>query len=155
MTAETQPSADYVRPPPEKTPELKHSEKPSLSAILNCDDFEEVASRTLNKKTWAFYSSAATDCVTKRANRSFFERIWWRPRILRNVSRVSTKTRMLGHDIGAPFFVSPAAMATLVHPEGEKAIARGCAVERIPQCVSQDTEDSGLFSFCSRGRKLI
>lgn len=35
-----------------------------------------------------------------------------------------------------PLFVSPAAMAKLIHREGEKDIARGCVPTRIPQCVS-------------------
>ncbi|KAJ9623666.1 hypothetical protein H2203_005928 [Taxawa tesnikishii (nom. ined.)] len=127
---------DFARPPPTKTPELALNEKPSLSTILNCDDFEEVASRTLSKKTWAFYSSAATDCVTRTNNRKYFERIWWRPRIFRNVREVSTKSKMLGHEVGMPMFVSPAAMARLVHPEGEKDLARGCVSGRVPQCIS-------------------
>lgn len=127
---------EWLRPPPEKTPQYAHHTKPPLSTLLNADDFESVASRTLDKKTWAFYSSAATDCHTRDRNRSFFSRIWLRPRILRNVRDVDTSTSMLGHKIGAPLFVSPAALARLVHPSGELGIARGCAKARIPQCIS-------------------
>lgn len=116
--------------------ELQHYQKPGLESILNLDDFEEVASQTLAKKTWAFYSSAATDCYTRDRNRSYFSRIGLRPRILRNVKDVNTSTKMLGHDIGVPLFVSPAALAKLVHPEGEQGIAGGCVKNRVPQCVS-------------------
>jgi len=107
-----------------------------MSSILNAHDFEEVAERTLSKKTWAFYSSAATDCITRDRNATFFSRIWFRPRALRNVSKVDTRSRMLGHDIDLPLFISPAAMAKLVDPEGEKAMAAGCVKTRIPQCIS-------------------
>ncbi|GAB7355019.1 hypothetical protein MBLNU459_g5623t1 [Dothideomycetes sp. NU459] len=127
---------EWQRPPPEKTAELQHYQKPGLDSVLNLDDFEEVASQTLAKKTWAFYSSAATDCHTRDRNRSFFSRIGLRPRILRNVKDVDTRTRMLGHEIGVPLFVSPAALAKLVHPEGEQGIARGCVKNRVPQCIS-------------------
>ncbi|KAK4989684.1 hypothetical protein LTR50_003008 [Elasticomyces elasticus] len=127
---------EWVRPPPEATPQFQLHEKPPLHTILNSRDFEEVASRTLDAKTWAFYSSAATDCVTRDANKSLFERLWFRPRLFRNVRDVSAKTRMLGREIGLPLFVSPAAMAKMVNPEGEKGIAKGCVGAGVPQCIS-------------------
>jgi L-lactate dehydrogenase (cytochrome) len=43
---------------------------------------------------------------------------------------------MLGQNMSVPIFCSPAAMAKLVHPEGEKAIARGCRVAGVPQAIS-------------------
>ena len=35
-----------------------------------------------------------------------------------------------------PLFVSPAAMARMVHPSGERGIAAACAGKGIVQCVS-------------------
>ncbi|KAK6007881.1 hypothetical protein QM012_004695 [Aureobasidium pullulans] len=125
----------FEKPPPST---FSTYEKPPLSAIINCDDFEEVAKNTLAKKTWAFYSSAATDCYTYERNRSFFSRIWFRPRILRNVSKIDTTTTILGHDVGVPFMVHPAALVKLVHPDGEKGIARGLSKENVPYCVSSN-----------------
>ncbi|KAI6975542.1 hypothetical protein KC321_g4484, partial [Hortaea werneckii] len=125
---------DWAKPPPSTTTELKLHEKPPLDTVICAQDFEEIAQRTASKKTWAFYSSASTDCVTRDANRSFFSRIWFRPRLLRAVGNISTKSTILGHDTGLPIFVSPAAMAKMMHPSGEKGIARGCLDERVPQC---------------------
>ncbi|KAK4575237.1 hypothetical protein LTR86_001089 [Recurvomyces mirabilis] len=129
---------EWQRPPPKATTELQLHEKPPLRSLINAQDFEDVAERTITKKTWAFYSSASTDCITRDKNREYFSKLWFRPRLLRSVGKVSTKTTMLGHDIGVPFFVSPAAMAKMVHPEGEKDIARGCVDVRVPQCVSNN-----------------
>ena len=42
---------------------------------------------------------------------------------------------MLGESVDLPFFVSPAAMARLAHPEGERALARGCEGRGVAQCV--------------------
>lgn len=127
---------EWAKPPPQKTPELKLHEKPGLETVINALDFERIAERTISKKTWAFYSSADTDCYTRDRNKEFFSRIWWRPRLLRDVRTVDTSSQILGHDVGLPLFVSPAAMARMVHPEGEKDIARGCIANRIPQGVS-------------------
>ena len=59
-----------------------------------------------------------------------------RPRVLRDVAAVDMSRSILGFKSSAPFFVSPAAMARLVHPDGELAISRGVASEGIFQCVS-------------------
>jgi L-lactate dehydrogenase (cytochrome) len=110
---------EWSKPPPQKTTELKLHEKPDLDTVINANDFEEIAQRTVSKKTWAFYSSADTDCLTRDRNKSFFGRIWFRPRLLRDIRNVS-----------------PAAMARLIHPQGEKDIARGCIANRVPQVIS-------------------
>ncbi|GCB20389.1 cytochrome b2, mitochondrial [Aspergillus awamori] len=109
---------------------------PPLSSILSTHDFEKAASKSLTPKTWAFYSSAATDTFTHGSNRTMYDRILLRPRILRNVTSVSTKTNILGCRMDLPLFMSPAAMATLVHPDGELALARGCARYGVGMCVS-------------------
>ncbi len=53
-----------------------------------------------------------------------------------NVKDVDTSTSMLGVKMAVPIFCSPAAMAKMVHPDGEKGIAKGCRKMGIPQCVS-------------------
>ncbi|CAK4011693.1 Cytochrome b2, mitochondrial [Lecanosticta acicola] len=127
---------DWVKPPPTITPQLRLNEKPPLSSIINAQDFESVAERTIAKKTWAFYSSADTGCLTRDRNQEYFGRILFRPRLLRDVKGVDTRTTVLGHEVNVPIFVAPAAMVKLIHPEGEKAIARGCLREKIAQGIS-------------------
>ncbi|KAH0543847.1 hypothetical protein FGG08_001886 [Glutinoglossum americanum] len=112
--------------------------KPPLATIINTYDFEEVASKTVSKKTWAFYSSAATDLITRDLNKASYDRIFFRPRVLRNVTKVDTQTTMLGQKMSLPLFVAPAAMAKMIHPEGEKALARGVTNQGIIQCVSNN-----------------
>jgi L-lactate dehydrogenase (cytochrome) len=113
-------------------------EKPHLHSVISAADFQDVARHVLTPKAWAFYSSAATDLVTHGLNKSLTRRILFRPRILRNVKTVSTKRKILGCESSAPFFISPAAMARLAHPDGELALARGAGVEDIVQCISSN-----------------
>lgn len=129
--------AEWAKPPPGQSPKVVlENEKPPLDTLINSHDFEVVASKTASKKTWAFYSSAATDLITRNANKSCFDRIWFRPRVLRNVRSVDAGTNILGGSYKLPLFVSPAAMAKLIHPDGECAIARACANKGIMQGVS-------------------
>lgn len=110
--------------------------KPPLDSLINTHDFVLAASTSLTPKAYAFYSSAATDTITKSANNTAYNSISLRPRVLRNVATCSAATTMLGCDLPVPIFCAPASMAKLVHPDGEKELARGCARAGIPQCVS-------------------
>lgn len=92
--------------------------EPHLSALLSAEDFEAVAHKKFSPKTFAFYSSAATDLISHCANLDSYRKILLRPRVLRNVKNVSINRRILGYESSTPFFVSPAAMAKLAHPDG-------------------------------------
>lgn len=127
---------EWLKQPPSENPQVVlENEKPPLDTLINAHDFALVASKTASKKTWAFYSSAATDLLTHDANKSCFDRIWFRPRVLRNVRSVDSSSKILGIDSSLPLFVSPAAMAKLIHPDGECAMAKACESRGIMQGV--------------------
>lgn len=115
-----------------------------LESLISSHDFEEAASENLSEKAWAFFSSAATDCITKKANEGYFDRIWLRPRIMKDVKDITYRTKMLGVSMPMPLFVSPTAMCKLSHPDGEIVIAKGCEKSGTPQTVSLDVHCSTL-----------
>ena len=112
-------------------PHVVQDDRPPLQSLISVHDFEDVARNVFTEKTYAFYSSAATDLISHRHNVESYRKLMLRPRVLRNVRDVSTTRSILGNDSSAPFFVSPAAMARLAHPDGELAIARACAAQNI------------------------
>lgn len=131
--------SSWSKPPPAESPQVQLSKsKPPLHTLLSSHDFESVAQKTLSPKTWAFYSSAATDLITAKANKSFYDRIWFRPRVLKDVAKVDTQCRIQGVKSRLPVIVAPAAMAGMVDKDGEKSIARGCEEKGIVQCVSNN-----------------
>ncbi|OJJ06020.1 hypothetical protein ASPVEDRAFT_140035 [Aspergillus versicolor CBS 583.65] len=134
-----EPSAELpaIDTPAEST-NAAEDEIPQLEQLIAVHDFEEVARRKYTEKTFAFYSSAATDLVSHHANLASYRQIMLRPRVLRNVKEVQTPRSILGCRSSAPFFVSPTAMAKLAHPEGEMVVARGCAEEDIIQIISNN-----------------
>ena len=132
-------SSAGIQPRDKATPQAPEvdTETP-LNSILSCHDFEVAAQKKLSKKAWAYYSSAATDLVTVNANKSLYDRVWFRPRILQNVRQVDTSCYIQGNRSALPLFVAPAAMAKLAHKDGEMAIARACAKTGVIQCVSHE-----------------
>lgn len=66
---------------------------------------------------------AAGDEVTRRNNRSAFEEISFRPRVLVGVADRDMSTTVLGHDLKLPLILGPAGMQGLLHRRGELAAA--------------------------------
>ncbi|KXX79045.1 Cytochrome b2, mitochondrial [Madurella mycetomatis] len=112
--------------------------KPPLSSMISSHDFVQGAHSFLPAKTLAFISSAATDCHTHRRNSTTYAHITLRPRVLVDVSApVSLATTILGQPVVSPIYVAPTSLGKMVHPEGEKEIARACRkLGGIAQVVS-------------------
>ncbi|KAK3325675.1 FMN-dependent dehydrogenase [Apodospora peruviana] len=109
---------------------------PPLGTLFSFHDFAAAAAISFPAKTYAFVSSAATDLHTHRANSSAYSSIGLRPRVLCDVSSVSTNTSVLGHGVSSPVFCAPTSLGKTVHPDGEKALGRACKELGIAQVVS-------------------
>lgn len=90
-------------------------------------DLERRAREILPGPTHDFVAGGADDELTLQDNQAAWNRIRLRPRVLRRVDQVSTKTTVLGTTLGAPIMVAPISYQRLIHFEGEVATARGGA----------------------------
>lgn len=116
--------------------EFQRANKPLLGEIYNLFDFEAVASRTLNKTGWYYFSSGADDEITLRENHRAFQRIWFRPKILVNVQEVDYSTTLLGQPTKSPFYISATALAKLGHPDGETVMTKAAGKTGVIQMLS-------------------
>ncbi|KIV89953.1 hypothetical protein, variant [Exophiala mesophila] len=107
-----------------------------LSHCLNLDDIEKAAERIIDRASWAYFHSAADGLGALANNQNDWRKVLLRPRVMRNVRRVSMQRTMLGFKSRLPFFIAPAARAKLVHEDGELCLARGAARAGIPYCPS-------------------
>jgi L-lactate dehydrogenase (cytochrome) len=126
------------------------NEKPPLSAIINLDDFEKAFAKSGSQKANAYISGASNDLLTLNANKTFWQRLWFRPRVMRNVSAVNTKMRMLGVDVAMPVWICPMGIAKTAGQEGEGALARGAKSAGIVHCVST-TASMGVEEIVASG----
>ncbi|WP_217999719.1 alpha-hydroxy acid oxidase [Curtobacterium ammoniigenes] len=74
-----------------------------------------------------YYETGSGAEVTLHANEEAWQSLRFRPRILRDVSRVGTAIDLLGASLPHPLLVAPSALHGLGHPDGERATARGAA----------------------------
>ncbi|KAK9468640.1 FMN-dependent dehydrogenase-domain-containing protein [Lipomyces arxii] len=121
----------------EKREEVKLAPE-SVEDMINIDDIVDHAKRTLSKRAWAYYASAADDSYSKGYNAKAFRKVLFRPRVLIDITKADTTSSILGVKTTLPVFVCPAALARLAHPDGEKAIARAAGKQGIVQMVSNN-----------------
>ena len=114
----------------------KQADKPPLETFINLYDFEDAAKQSLSEKSWTFISGASNDNITRDANHDLFRKIWFRPRIMRNVSTVTTTSKMMGSRVSLPVWISPMGVGKTAGPEGELALSRGAAASGIMYTVS-------------------
>ena len=104
--------------------------------MINIADYAEAAREKVDPTTWCYFEGGAGDEVTLRGNVAAYERWQLRPRMLVDVSAVTTATTLLGTEGASPLGIAPFAMQRLLDPEGELATARAAASAGALMCVS-------------------
>ncbi|KLT43343.1 hypothetical protein CC85DRAFT_258870 [Cutaneotrichosporon oleaginosum] len=122
--------------------ERQKMEERGLGVIVNMKDFEKFAEPLLSKVAWAYYASAGDDEITKLANASAYQKVLFRPRVLRRVEQCDASTRLMGCPSSLPIYIAPAAMAKLGHPLGEINLTRGAGSTGIIQGISSNASCS-------------
>jgi 4-hydroxymandelate oxidase len=85
---------------------------------------------------YEYIAGGAGDEVTLRDNRTRFDAIRLKPRVLRDVSKLDTSSTLFGQRLEHPILLAPTAYHKITHPEGEVATARGAGATHTTMCVS-------------------
>ncbi|MBI3405248.1 MAG: alpha-hydroxy-acid oxidizing protein [Acidobacteria bacterium] len=108
----------------------------SADAPVNVPEFENFARQRLSKMAFDYVAGAAGDEITLRRNRESFSSIRLKPRVLRDVDKLDTRTEVFGQSLDLPILLAPAAYHKLMHPEGELATVRGANAANATMTVS-------------------
>ncbi|HEV8253155.1 MAG TPA: alpha-hydroxy acid oxidase [Vicinamibacteria bacterium] len=90
----------------------------------------------MSRLAYEYVAGGAGEENTLRWNREAYDHIRLRPRVLVDVSRIDTRVRLVGQDLAFPILLAPTAYHRLVHPEGERATARGAGAAGATLVVS-------------------
>jgi isopentenyl diphosphate isomerase/L-lactate dehydrogenase-like FMN-dependent dehydrogenase len=122
---------------------------------INVADAERVAAEKLDAGALGYFAGGAGDELTLRENVEAWTRWRLRPRVLTDVSEVTTQVELLGAPISMPILVAPVAYQRLVDPEGEVAMARAAAAAETVMCLSTlaTTRPSELAAAAPPGRR--
>lgn len=108
---------------------LPEADDAALAGTVNLADIETLGRSRLDRNALEYISSGANDEVTLHANREAFRRARLRPRVLVDVSDVSTRTTVLGVDLDLPVGIAPSAFHGLAHPSAELGTAGAAHAE--------------------------
>ena len=126
---------------------------------FNVNDFQILAKQRLPKDLYEYLASGSDDEQTLSENRLAFRRWFLRPRVLRSVGNINTRTVLRFGGVGGsgsgggggggceypvamPVFVSPAGVHALCDDEGECATVRACVKASILFGLSQHSTKS-------------
>lgn len=103
---------------------------------INLHEYEVLSQTRIDPSAWDFYQGGSDDEVTLRANRTAYERIRLRPRMLVDVSNIDLSTTVLGTPVSMPVIIAPTAYQCMAHHEGECATAQGAGMARTLMTAS-------------------
>jgi isopentenyl diphosphate isomerase/L-lactate dehydrogenase-like FMN-dependent dehydrogenase len=83
-----------------------------------------------------YFAGGAADERTLVDNEAAFARYRLLPRVMVDVSNVTTRTTVLGTEIDLPVIVAPVALQRMAHPDGEPGMARAAAAAGTIMTVS-------------------
>ncbi len=109
----------------------------SLKNCYNFEDFRKLAKKRLPAPIFHYIDGGADDETTLKRNTNSFDDCDLIPNILRSVGEPDLSTTVFGRRIDMPIFLSPTAMQSLYHPDGDKASAR--AAEKFGTMYSMST----------------
>lgn len=111
----------------------------NLRNILCLEDFEEEAKKHLPKPIFGYVSGATETNTSLKNNRKSFDEWVWLPRQLRNVSKRSTHTTILGRKYSAPFGIAPMGITALTAYRGDIVLATAAEDNGIPMVQSSSS----------------
>lgn len=107
-----------------------------LQHAASVADLRARAKRRLPSGVFDYVDGGAEDERTLRANCDAFARTTFRPRVLRGIADPEIGSTVLGQPVAFPLVLAPTGFTRIVHPEGERAVARAAERADLPYTLS-------------------
>ncbi len=105
---------------PGRNIELGASDEP----FQNLHEFIRKARTNLNQNAWDYIVGAAETETTMRRNRMALDEIAFRPRVLRNVSKIDASVERFGRTLRLPVLLAPVGALEIFDAHGAASVAR-------------------------------
>ena len=109
---------------------------PHAEQFLTLQEIVAAARRNLAPGPWSYLIGGAETETTVRRNRQALDSIAFRPRVLRDVSRIDTAAAFLGKRMHLPVLLAPIGGLEALVEGGAAAAARAAAQFGVPQMLS-------------------
>src|SRR5690349_11295955 len=115
----------------------------STEPFQNLHEFIRKARANLNQNAWDYIAGGAETETTLRRNRMALDEIAFRPRVLRDVSRIDASVAQFGRKLRLPVVLAPVGALEIFDPAGAASVARGAASFGAAHMLSS-VSDPGL-----------
>lgn len=105
-------------------------------ACYNIADLRERARRRLPHGIWEYMERGVEDETGMARNRAAFDRVTFRPHVLRGVEKIDTAADIFGKPAPLPLALAPTGAAGLLWYQGDLALARAAAAAGLPFTIS-------------------
>ena len=109
---------------------------PRTEQFLTLQEIVAAARARLAPGPWSYLIGGAESEITVRRNRQALDSIAFRPRVLRDVSRIDTGAAFLGRRARLPVLLAPIGGLESIVEGGAASAARGAAQFGVPQMLS-------------------
>src|SRR4029077_11193789 len=113
------------KPAPAATPSATvHDITTAPRDFLNLHEIVATARQNLKQNDWDYIVGGAASDTTLRGNRMAFDSVAFRPRVLRDVSKVDASVNEFGRTLRLPVVLAPVGSLESFHPAGAESVVR-------------------------------
>ncbi|HEX3707817.1 MAG TPA: alpha-hydroxy acid oxidase [Mycobacteriales bacterium] len=117
-------------------PTVRRRPSGALANVRCCADFERLARNRTPRAVFDYVAGGAEREVAVRRAVEAFADVEFSPRVLRDVSQISTETTILGRRAAFPVVLGPTGFTRMMRTEGESAVARAAGRAGVPYALS-------------------
>ena len=107
-----------------------------MKAFPSIEDLRQRARRRVPKMFFDYAEAGSYSQETLRANRSDFEKLKLRQRVMVDVDKRDTSTTILGEKVPVPLALGPIGLGGMMHGDGEILACRAAQAAGIPYTLS-------------------
>ena len=111
-----------------------------MPEFLSNEEIVIAARKRLEQGPWDYLVGGSESETSLRRNRLAFDRVAFRPRVLRDVSQIDTSTAFLGHKLRIPVLLAPIGSLQAFDPGGGATVAQAAEEFGVTHVVSTATQ---------------
>jgi glycolate oxidase len=115
-------------------------ERAAAAEFLNLHEIVAKARQNLHQNDWDYIVGGTETETTLRRNRLALDRIAFRPRVLRDVSKVDASVDQLGRRLRLPVVLAPVGALESFHPGGAEPVVRAASEFGVAHMLSSVCE---------------
>jgi L-lactate dehydrogenase (cytochrome) len=97
-----------------------------LNSVVNLAELRLLAKRRVPKAVFDYVDGGANDELAYTRSQEIYSRVEFKARVLRDVSIIDLKTKILGKESALPIIFAPTGYTRMMHYQGEVMVAKVC-----------------------------